>query len=226
MSNKDLLDEELYDLLRADEFIRRKAKFLGISRRRLVQLLVAGASAATTGLLSPLAKNNKVQAQIPKTPPINKPTPPDLFVQSGSNLEMRWEALYKRGYLVPNSMFFVRNNNPTPSVDLATWQLQVEGSGVDRPRSFTYDEILSMPSVSVVRSIECAGNGRNFFQQSHGKKIEGTPWNLGGIGVAEWTGVPLSEVLKRAGLKPTARDVMPVSLDAKKIQRPFSTERH
>ncbi|MCC5659205.1 molybdopterin-dependent oxidoreductase [Nostoc sp. XA010] len=68
-------------------------------------------------------------------------------------------------------------------------------------------------------------NGRNFFQKSHSKKIEGTPWNLGGIGVAEWTGVLLSDVLKRAGLKPTARDVMPVSLDEKKIQRPFSIEK-
>ncbi|MBD2451014.1 molybdopterin-dependent oxidoreductase [Nostoc sp. FACHB-152] len=56
---------------------------------------------------------------------------------------------------------FVRNNNPTPQIDLATWQLKIEGSGVERPRSFTYNEILSMPSVSVIRAIECAGNGRN-----------------------------------------------------------------
>jgi len=122
-------------------------------------------------------------------------------------------------------MFFVRNNNPTPKIDLATWQLKVEGSGVERPRSFTYDEILSMPSISVIRAIECAGNGRNFFEKSHGKKIEGTPWNLGGIGVAEWTGVPLREVLKRAGVKRTVRDVMPISLDEKKIQRPFSIDK-
>jgi DMSO/TMAO reductase YedYZ molybdopterin-dependent catalytic subunit len=225
MSGKDLLDEKLYDLARTDEFIGQRAKLLGISRRRLVQLLVTGASAATAGLLPLHSKNNQVQAQTAKSPPINKPTPPELFNQNGSNLEMRWEALYNRGYLVPTAMFFVRNNNPTPRIDLATWQLQVEGSGVERPRIFTYDEILSIPSVSVIRAIECAGNGRNFFQKSHGKKIEGTPWNLGGIGIAEWTGVPLREVLKRAGLKPTARDVMPVSLDAKKIQRPFSIEK-
>jgi sulfane dehydrogenase subunit SoxC len=225
MSSKDLLDEQLYDLSRADEFIRQQAKRLGVSRRRLVQLLAAGAGAATAGLLPLHPKTNKAQAQTPKLSPIVKPTPPELFVQNGSNLEMRWEALYKRGYLVPTAMFFVRNNNPTPKVDLATWQLRVEGSGVERPRSFTYDEILSMPSVSVIRAIECAGNGRNFFEKSHGKKIEGTPWNLGGIGVAEWTGVPLRNLLERAGLKRTARDVMPVSLDAKKIQRPFSIDK-
>jgi DMSO/TMAO reductase YedYZ molybdopterin-dependent catalytic subunit len=225
MSNKDLLNEKVYDLARADEFIGQRAKWLGISRRRLVQLLAAGAGAATAGLLPLYPKTNTAQAQTPKPSPIVKPTPPELFVQNGSNLEMRWEALSNRGYLVSNAMFFVRNNNPTPKVDLATWQLRVEGSGVGRSRSFSYDELLSMPSVSVIRAIECAGNGRNFFEKSHGKKVEGTPWNLGGIGVAEWTGVPLREVLQRAGLKRTARDVMAVSLDAKKIQRPFSVEK-
>jgi DMSO/TMAO reductase YedYZ molybdopterin-dependent catalytic subunit len=225
MSNKDLQNEQLYDRTRADEFIGQRAKLLGISRRRLVQLLAAGASAATVGLLPLHKKTNNAQAQTAKPSPIVKPTPPEFFVQNGSNLEMRWEALYNRGYLVPTAMFFVRNNNPTPKIDLATWQLKVEGSGVERPRSFTYDEILSMPSISVIRAIECAGNGRNFFEKSHGKKIEGTPWNLGGIGVAEWTGVPLREVLKRAGVKRTARDVMPISLDEKKIQRPFSIDK-
>ncbi|WP_026732717.1 sulfite oxidase [Fischerella sp. PCC 9605] len=225
MNNKDLLNEQVYDIARADEFIGYRAKALLISRRRLVQLLAAGASAATAGLLPLHHKTNKVQAQTPKPSSIVKPTPSEFFVQNGSNLEMRWEALYNRGYLVPTAMFFVRNNNPTPQIDLATWQLKIEGSGVERPKSFTYDEILSMPSVSVIRAIECAGNGRNFFEKTYGKKIEGTPWNLGGIGVAEWTGVPLGEVLKRVGLKRTARDVMPISLDEKKIQRPFSIEK-
>jgi DMSO/TMAO reductase YedYZ molybdopterin-dependent catalytic subunit len=82
-----------------------------------------------------------------------------------------------------------------------------------------------MPSISVIRAIECAGNGRNLFQASHGKKVEGTPWNLGGIGVAEWTGVPLHEVLGRAGVKRSARDAMPEGLDSKKVSRPMSIEK-
>lgn len=157
---------------------------------------------------------------------IMKAAPPELFVRSGWNLEMRWEVMYNRGYLVPNELFFVRNNSPTvPRIDPATWSLQVEGSGVSRPRSFNYDEILGMPSISVVRAIECAGNGRNLFQASHGVKIPGTPWNLGGIGVAEWTGVPLSELLDRAGLKRSARDVMPEGLDEKRVKRPMPIQK-
>ena len=157
-----------------------------------------------------------------REPGVLKPAPPELFIRSDTNLEMRWEALYGRGYLVPNEMFFVRNNSAVvPRLDVSTWRLQVEGSGVSRPRSFTFDDLLNMPSTSVIRAIECAGNGRTLFEASHGARIGGTPWNLGGIGVAEWTGVPLGEVLARTGLKPTARDVMVEGLDQKQVKRPI-----
>jgi hypothetical protein len=36
-----------------------------------------------------------------------------------------------RGYLTPVGSFFVRNHAPTPSIDLASWTLRVEGPGVD-----------------------------------------------------------------------------------------------
>lgn len=193
MYRKDLLNEQVYDRERTDELLWQRAIRLGLSRRRFLHLLAASAGvAATVGLPS---RHREVLAG-PADQAIIKPAPPELFLRNGSNLEMRWEVMYNRGYLVPNELFFVRNNSPVvPRLDTATWRLQVEGSGVSRPRSFSYEEILALPSISVVRAIECAGNGRNFFQVSHGKKIAGTPWNLGGIGVAEWTGVPLREVL-------------------------------
>ncbi|MEW6299690.1 MAG: sulfite oxidase [Thermodesulfobacteriota bacterium] len=223
MHRKDLLNEHIYDRERADEFMRKRAKILGLSRRQFIQLLVAGAGAAATVNLLPFRQKAAVAAA---GQAIIKPAPPGLFLQSGSNLEMRWEAMYNRGYLVPNELFFVRNNSSVvPCPDPATWRLQVEGSGVSRPRVFSYDELLAMPSTSVIRALECAGNGRNFFEVSHGKKIAGTPWNLGGIGVAEWTGVPLREVLERAGVKQTARDVMPEGLDEKKVKRPMPIDK-
>jgi DMSO/TMAO reductase YedYZ molybdopterin-dependent catalytic subunit len=223
MHRKDLLNEHIYDRERADEFVGKRATRLGLSRRQLLQLLTASAGAAATVTLLPV-HHKAVAAEANQA--IIKPAPPELFLQSGSNLEMRWEAMYNRGYLVPNELFFVRNNSPAvPRLELATWRLQVEGSGVSRPRSFNYDEILAMPSISVIRALECAGNGRNFFQVSHGKKIAGTPWNLGGIGVAEWMGVPLREVLERAEVKRTARDVMPEGLDEKQVKRPMPIEK-
>ncbi|HET9886476.1 MAG TPA: sulfite oxidase [bacterium] len=153
---------------------------------------------------------------------IVKPAPAEFFVQNETNLEMRWEVLRDQGYLVPKELFFVRNNSRSvPQVDARTWRLYVNGNGITRPQSFTLDEILQLPSRSLICAIECAGNGRNFFAASHGKKISGTPWNLGAIGVAEWSGVPLREILERCGVKPSARDVMPEGLDEAKVKRPL-----
>ncbi|MBI5586049.1 MAG: sulfite oxidase [Deltaproteobacteria bacterium] len=189
-----------------------------------MQIAAAAGGAATISAVLPQGIGRLEAADPPRA--IVKPTPPELFYQSGSNLEMRWEAMYNRGTLVPTEMFFVRNNSAAvPRIDPAAWRLRVEGSGLSRPGEFSYEALLAMPSISMIKALECAGNGRNFFEVSHGKKIPGTPWNLGGIGVAEWTGVPLREVLERAGVKPTAREVMAEGLDEKKVSRPIPIDK-
>ena len=223
MDNQDLLNEQIYDRTRAEELTRQRAKALGISRRRLVQLLAAGTSAAGVGLRPSRQVKNVALAQ--DNPPLVKEIRPEWFFQDGTNLEMRWENMDHRGYLVPNELFFVRNNNPTPRIALDNYQFAIFGDGVSHPCSFTYDELLSLPSISVIKSIECAGNGRSFYQTAYGQAPSGVQWKLGGIGVAEWTGVPLGEVLSRAGVKSTAKDVMLISVDEKKVQRPIPIEK-
>jgi len=216
MAYENLIREEDYLQFRADEYAWRRARDLGVSRRRFFQILAAGGAAAVLShRLGP-----KAWAQAAPTPVI-KPTPKEWFNDFGSNQEMRWENLYERGYLVPNDLFFVRNHTRTPAVDVKKWRLKIEGSGVEGTKELSYDEVLSLPSVSEIRYVECAGNGRSLFAAAYGKKADGTQWKLGGIGVAEWTGVPLAEVLDRAGLKKSARDVMPEGLDDLKVRRPM-----
>jgi len=216
MRGEDLLDEQTYRQVRADQLEREQAKAGGLSRRRLLQMLTAGAGAAALGGVGARAVDAQTAPEL-----VIKPTPAEFFNDFGSNKEMRWEAMYSRGYVVPNELFFVRNHSRSVRLEAAPWRLRVEGSGVSKPREFTYDEILAMPSVTVSRFIECAGNGRSFFEGSYGKKAQGGQWKLGAIGVAEWTGVPLREVLGRVGLKPTAQDVMPEGLDELKVRRPM-----
>ena len=216
MRGDDLLDEVTYRELRADQAVWRRAKAARLSRRRALEILAAGAGAAVAGSASAQAVNAQTSSDL-----VVKPTPPEFFNDLGSNKEMRWEVMYTRGYVVPNELFFVRNHSRTARIDASTWRLRVEGSGVSSPREFAYDEILALPSVSVTRFVECAGNGRSFFEASYGKKAQGGQWKLGAVGVAEWTGVPLREVLDRAGLRPTAQDVMPEGLDELKVRRPM-----
>lgn len=158
--------------------------------------------------------------------PIVKPLAPEEFVdftggEHGFNAETRWEALAKTGYLTPNDKFFIRSHAPTPRVDAAGWTLHVEGPGVERPVELGYDDVLRFPAVTVTRALECAGNGRKFFGEHGGKEAPGLPWRLGAVGVAEWTGASLRDVLERAGIKETARDVMAESLDAVRMRRPL-----
>ena len=137
------------------------------------------------------------------------------------NAEMRWESMADAGYLTPTSRFFVRNHAPTPRVDPAEWSLRVEGPGVERALELDYDDLDALPSVTVVRALECAGNGRVFFGENQQRQTPGTQWRLGAIGVAEWTGVPLREILERAGLKETANEVMAEGLDEVRMRRPL-----
>jgi len=212
MRREEFAGEEEYRQARSEEYRWRLAGRLGLSRRRFLQAAAgAGAAVALGGPSSRPAEAQTAPAVVVK------PTPADLFNDYGSNKEMRWEAMYQRGYLTPTELFFVRNHTKTPRIDVASWRLKVEGSGVGRPLELSLDDLVGLPSVSVIRYVECAGNGRSFF----GKKAQGTQWKLGGVGVAEWTGVPLREVLDRAGLKPTARDVMPQGLDDLKVRRPM-----
>jgi DMSO/TMAO reductase YedYZ molybdopterin-dependent catalytic subunit len=58
-----------------------------------------------------------------------------------------------------------------------------------------------MRSSSQVVTLECAGNGRAFFDPP----VAGVQWERGAVGTAGWTGVRLADLLATVGVKPTAR---------------------
>jgi DMSO/TMAO reductase YedYZ molybdopterin-dependent catalytic subunit len=183
--------------------------------------LATGAAAAAA-----LAAGREAGAQTPapaQTVHV-KPVPADIFIDHGINQETRLETL--RGYLTPASHFFIRQHATVPAIDARTWRLRVEGDAVERPLELGFDDLLRLPSRSVISFVECAGNGRGFFNEFMGKVASGTQWRQGGIGVAEWTGVPLGAVLEIAGVRrDTPRDILNVlveGLDSVKVNRPIS----
>ena len=195
----------------------------GISRRRVLGLLAGSpllganlGSAAAAATRRTTSATTAAAAPAQTAPgPILKPLPPEWFVVHGTNAETRWEALRDVGFTVPNDRFFVRNHTATPLIDAATWRLRLFGSGLRRgPVELTYDDLLAMPARTTTAVIECAGNGRRFFADQQGTPAGGTPWRLGAVGAARWKGVPLADVLRRAGLRRSAVDVLPEGLDA------------
>ena len=102
----------------------------------------------------------------------------------------------------PIAKFFIRNNGQIPDEAKApdAWKLTVDGE-VDNKLELTLGELKQrFKPVSYRMVLECGGNGRSFFTP----QASGNQWTNGGAGSAEWTGVPLSDLLKAAGLKASA----------------------
>ncbi len=107
------------------------------------------------------------------------------------------------GVVMPNARFYVRNHFETPRLDPVSWRLEVRGL-VERPLRLSLRDLHSMRSETLVATLECAGNGRFAFDPP----ADGEQWQLGAVSTAEWTGVPLAEILDRAGLTPEAVEIV------------------
>lgn len=114
------------------------------------------------------------------------------------------------GIVTPNRLFFRRDHFSVPR---APGDLVVDGA-VERSIALQVpDDLAALPSRSLVVTLECAGNGRAFLDP----KVPGEPWRLGAVSTAEWTGTPLRAVLVRAGVRPSAVEVLCEGSDAGEV---------
>jgi DMSO/TMAO reductase YedYZ molybdopterin-dependent catalytic subunit len=107
------------------------------------------------------------------------------------------------GVVMPHGRFYIRNHFQIPLLDAAAFRLSVGGM-VERPLSLSLRDLQNMQSQTLVVTLECAGNGRTNFNPP----VPGEKWALGAVSTAEWTGVPLREILDRAGVRSSAREVV------------------
>ncbi len=122
------------------------------------------------------------------------------------------------GVVMPNAHFYVRNHFQIPLLDPPTWRLKVGGL-VERPLSLSLRDLHNMRSRTLVVTLECAGNGRSTLNPA----VDGERWRLGAVSTAEWTGVPLVEVLDRSGVKSGAGEVVFRGADAGLVDRGTET---
>ena len=102
------------------------------------------------------------------------------------------------GMITPSGLHFERHHNGVPDIDPAKHELLIHGM-VNRPLVFNLATLSRYPMVSRIHFVECAGNsGPN-------SASEPPQLNAGGIhglaSTSEWTGVPLSLLLKEAGVQ-------------------------
>ncbi len=100
-------------------------------------------------------------------------------------------------FIIPNDRFYrIDTAIIPPSVTLADWTLTIDGM-VDRPVTFTYDDLSKRKLIEVDVTISCVSN------------------EVGGelVGNARWTGVRLDELLELAGMSPNADQIVGHSVD-------------
>jgi DMSO/TMAO reductase YedYZ molybdopterin-dependent catalytic subunit len=109
-------------------------------------------------------------------------------------------------FLTPNEVFYrVDTALFVPAIDAATWMLRVHGM-VDREVTLGYDELLARPMIERDITLACVSNE------------VGGPY----VGNARWIGAPLTDLLREAGVRPDASQIVSRSSDGFTIGTPTS----
>ena len=126
-------------------------------------------------------------------------------------LETPFEV-FNEGAITPNDAFFVRYHNaaiPT-AIDADKHVIKIGGNAVGKAFELTMADLrTNFKPVEIVAVNQCSGNSRGLFSP----RVTGGQLTNGAMGNARWVGVPLKDVLARAELKDSARQVTFDGLD-------------
>ncbi|MDN4173286.1 molybdopterin-dependent oxidoreductase [Nocardioides sp. SOB77] len=172
----------------------------GPSRRGLLVAMgvVAGAAAVLGGAGRWVASYRSRAVDI-DLPAAAKPLPP-----LPDGLEKRFPDITP--LQVPNRDFYrVDTRLDVPIVDVDSWTLTIDGD-VDEEVTFTFDDILAMDLVEKDITLTCVSN------------------SVGGefVGGARWLGVPLNDLLDRAGVGTRADQILSTDVDGMTISTPLA----
>src|SRR6185503_14577057 len=122
------------------------------------------------------------------------------------------------GIITPADLHFERHHGGVPAIDPKQYSLLIHGM-VDRPLVFTIEDLRRFPGRSIIRSVECSGNGGRVYRRE-GNQTDLTPQQIDGLtSTSEWTGVPLATLLREAGASPKATWFLAEGMDAAVMTR-------
>jgi DMSO/TMAO reductase YedYZ molybdopterin-dependent catalytic subunit len=107
------------------------------------------------------------------------------------------------GTVVPSPLFFVRSNNPPPTIAPEQWAMRIDGR-VRKPFTLRLDALKQLPKRSQEVWLECAGNGRARWDPP----TEGNQWDEFAVSNAEFSGASLSAVLNTAEVESDAIELV------------------
>ncbi|HTP98400.1 MAG TPA: molybdopterin-dependent oxidoreductase [Casimicrobiaceae bacterium] len=183
-------------------------------RRRL---LAAGAGAAGLAAASGVARGQGTTVDLPMVNgKRNLAVYPEkramiVLTSRPPQLETPFEV-FSEGVITPNDAFFVRYHNagiPT-SIDPDKYVIKIGGNAAGKPYELALADLRTQfKPVELVAVNQCSGNSRGLFAP----RVTGGQLANGAMGNARWVGVPLKDVLAKAELKSSARQVTFNGLD-------------
>jgi DMSO/TMAO reductase YedYZ molybdopterin-dependent catalytic subunit len=132
---------------------------------------------------------------------------PATFNAGGTGLPRRtFDIRTIDGLTVPADKFFVLQHHNQPQIDPNTYRLKLSGM-VNKPLDLSLADLRKMRSTELVAGYECSGNSPRSFE------------SLASCG--RFTGVPLRDVLKQAGVGAKAREVVFLGTDRGEVDVVF-----
>ena len=104
------------------------------------------------------------------------------------------------GTITPSGLHYERHHGGIPNIDPAKHSLVIHGL-VDRPMKYSLAELKRFPTLSRTYFMECSGTTGSEIMKAREPNVQRTH---GLVSTSEWTGVPLSTLLKQVGLQPGA----------------------
>ncbi len=163
------------------------------------------AMAAATGVELPVENGRRQLLAYPEKRPLI------VLTSRPPQLETPFEV-FNEGLLTPNDAFFVRYHHaglPT-AIDGERHTISIAGNACAQPLALTVPQLRDeFRPVELVAVNQCSGNSRAHFSP----RVTGGQLSNGAMGNARWVGVPLRELLMRAGVTDRARQVVFNGLD-------------
>ena len=188
-------------------------------RRRFLTDSAALASLAVSAVQSASAQTPTPEARLKDTLSYGQPSRFDATVRRalGAGSAITDTALTTPlqdldGIITPSGLHFLMDHvNGIPEIDPKQHRLLMHGM-VDRPLTFTMEELKRFPSVSKIYFLECNANSRPL----RGPNGDSVQLVHGRTSCSEWTGVLLSVLLKECGVKSAASWIVAEGSDANK----------
>jgi sulfane dehydrogenase subunit SoxC len=119
------------------------------------------------------------------------------------------------GITTPSALHYEVHRGGVPDIDPRQHRLLIHGL-VDRPVILTMEEIRRLPSTSRILFLECQGNTMLQWRAPTAKTVRQTH---GYTSCSEWTGVPLSLLLREAGVQKGASWILAEGADGSGNER-------